>query len=154
MNCAAHTKCVPSSYSNRSLCQLHMTLFHDPLIKYSGCNLVMPCTSSSGQTSIDVRELAWPAKTRHSTKEEPWNTETVFLPTAHLSEHFNVITLKLAICFDCSHHSKHRSFLEHLCTPFYREVRGQQSVTEHSTEAVRFITPLKDFYTECLASDR
>lgn len=51
MNCAVHTKRVLSSYSNRSWCQLLMDLFHDPLIKYSRCNLVMPCTSDSGHTS-------------------------------------------------------------------------------------------------------
>lgn len=111
MNCAVYTKRVLSSYSNRSLCQRLMNLFHDPLIKYSGCNLVMPCTSDSGHTSKDVWELARPGKICHTAEEEAWNTETFFLPTAHLTEHFNVIALKLAICFDCSHHSQQRSFL-------------------------------------------
>lgn len=94
----------------------------------------MPCTSDSGYTSEDVCWLGQEKYVTPSRKGHEIQTH-FFLPTAHLTEHFNVIALKLAICFDCIHHSKQRSFAEHLHTSFSREVRGQQSVTECSMEA-------------------
>lgn len=58
-----------------------------------------------------------------------------FCSHAHLTDHFGVIALKFAICFDCVHQSRRDLLFEHLFAPFSGEVTGQVPATEHNPGA-------------------